>query len=87
MDARTIRKPLALAIAAALLMPGMAFAQTAKEKDLEARIAQLEAQVHALLGAQQQQQAALTQQQGTLAQAQARLDAVTIASASALLRW
>ena len=81
MNARSIRKPLALAIATALLLPGMAFAQTAKEKELEARIAQLEAQVQALLGAQQQQQATLTQQQGTLAQAQARLDAVQVAQA------
>ena len=81
MNARSIRKPLALAIATALLLPGMAFAQTAKEKELEARIAQLEAQVQALLGAQQQQQAAITQQQGTLAQAQARLDAVQVAQA------
>ena len=81
MNARSIRKPLALAIATALLLPGMAFAQTAKEKELEARIAQLEAQVQALLGAQQQQQAALTQQQGTLAQAQAKLDAVQVAQA------
>ncbi len=81
MNARSIRKPLALAIATALLLPGMAFAQTAKEKELEARIAQLEAQVQALLGAQQQQQAAITQQQGTLAQAQTRLDAVQVAQA------
>ena len=81
MNARSIRKPLALAIATALLLPGMAFAQTAKEKELEARIAQLEAQVQALLGAQQQQQAAISQQQGTLAQAQARLDAVQVAQA------
>ncbi|MDE2408580.1 MAG: hypothetical protein KGL91_12070 [Xanthomonadaceae bacterium] len=81
MNARTIRKPLALAITAALLLPGMAFAQTAKEQELEARVAQLEAQVQALLGAQQQQQAAIVQQQGTLAQAQARLDAVQVAQA------
>ena len=51
MDARKTRKRLALAITAALLLPGMAFAQTAKEKELEARIAQLEAQVQALVGA------------------------------------
>lgn len=81
MNARSIRKPLALAIATALLLPGMAFAQTAKEKELEARIAQLEAQVQVLLGAQQQQQAAITQQQGTLAQAQAKLDTVQVAQA------
>ena len=72
MNARSIRKPLALAIATALLLPGMAFAQTAKEKELEARIVQLEAQVQALLGAQQQQQATLVQQKGSIEQAQAR---------------
>src|SRR5690606_612325 len=81
MDARSFRKPLALAIVAALLLPGMAFAQTAKERELEARIAQLEAQVQALLGAQQQQQATLAQQQGSIEQAQAKLDAVQVAPA------
>lgn len=50
---------LGLAIAVALLAPGMAMAQTAKEKELEARIALLEGQVQALLSAQQQQQASL----------------------------
>ena len=40
---------LALAVTIALVAPGMAFAQTAKERELEARIAQLEAQVQALL--------------------------------------
>ncbi len=79
MDARSFRKPLALAIVAALLLPGMAFAQTAKERELEARIVQLEAQVQALLGAQQQQQATLAQQQGSIEQAQAKLDAVQVA--------
>ncbi len=86
MDARTIRKPLALAIATALLLPGMALAQTAKvravkEQELEARIAQLEAQVQALLSTQQQQQGALAQQQTSIAQAQTRLDAVQVAQA------
>jgi hypothetical protein len=72
MDAPKIRKRLALAITAALLLPGMAFPQTAKEKELEARIAQLEAQVQALIGAQQQQQA-------SIAQAQTALDQVRVA--------
>ena len=80
MDARRTRKRLALAIATALLLPGMAFAQTAKghadkERELEARIAQLEAQVQALIGAQQQQQA-------TLAQTQTALDEVRVAQAA-----
>lgn len=66
MDASKTRKRLALAITAALLLPGMAFAGDAKEKELEARIAQLEAQVQALLSSQQQQQATLTQTQTVL---------------------
>ena len=74
MDARKTRKHLALAITAALLMPGMAFAQTAKEKELEARIAQLEAQVQALVAAQQQQ--------ATMTQTQAQLDEVRVAQAA-----
>lgn len=65
---RGSRRPLAVALFVALLAPGMAFAQTAKEKELEARIAQLEAQVQALVGAQQQQQASLAQTQTTLDQ-------------------
>ena len=65
MDARKTRKRLALAITAALLLPGMAFAQTAKEKELEARIAQLEKIVAELSQQQQQtaQQASSAQQQ------------------------
>ena len=62
------RAPLATALFVALLAPGLAFAQTAKEQELEARIAQLEAQVQALIGAQQQQQATLTQTQSALDQ-------------------
>ena len=55
------RRPLAAAVLFALLAPGVALAQlpsgtTAKEKELEARVAQLEAQVQALLNATQQQQ-------------------------------
>ena len=75
MDARKTRKRLALAISAALLVPGMAFAGDAKEKELEARIAQLEAQVQALLAAQQQQQATITQ-------TQTQLDEVRVAQAA-----
>ena len=61
-------RPLATAVLVALLWPGAAFAQSAKERELEARIVQLEAQVQALLGAQQQQQASITQTQATLDQ-------------------
>ncbi|MBK6415432.1 DcaP family trimeric outer membrane transporter [Thermomonas sp.] len=72
---RARRAPLAMALFVALLAPGLAFAQTAKERELEARIAQLEAQVQALIGAQQQQQA-------TLAQTQTTLDQVRVAQAA-----
>ncbi|MET0718128.1 MAG: DcaP family trimeric outer membrane transporter [Pseudoxanthomonas sp.] len=57
------RRPLAAALFVALIAPGMAFAQTAKEKELEARVAQLEQQVQALLASQQQQQTAIAQTQ------------------------
>jgi len=75
MDTCKTRKRLALAITAALLLPGMAFAGETKEKELEARIAQLEAQVQALLAAQQQQQTTLTQ-------TQTQLDEVRVAQAA-----
>ena len=47
------RRPLAAALFVALIAPGMAFAQTAKEKALEARVAELERQVQLLLSSQQ----------------------------------
>ena len=62
------RRPLATALLCALLLPGTALAETKKEQELEARIAQLEAQVQALLSAQQQQQATLVQTQTQLDQ-------------------
>jgi hypothetical protein len=77
MTLRRCRRPLVLAMSLALAAPGIAFAQTAKERELEARIAQLEAQVQALLQSQQQQQA-------TLEQAQTRLDQVAVAQAPAV---
>lgn len=72
---RTTPRVLAAAVLVALAAPGMAFAQTAKEQELEARVAQLEAQIQALLQAQQQQQ-------DSIQQAQARLDAVQPAQAA-----
>ena len=63
MSAPHIRRLLALSVAAALLAPGVAFAQTAKEVELEARVAQLEQQVQSLLQAMQAQQATTTQVQ------------------------
>ncbi len=76
MRLRRCRQPLALAITIALALPGAALAQTAKERELEARIAQLEAQVQALLQAQQQTRE-------TVEETRSRLDAVQVASAPA----
>lgn len=55
------RRPLAAALLVALALPGMAFAQTAKEKELEARVAQLEAMVQQLVAQQQQQQTQISE--------------------------
>ena len=57
------RRPLAAALFVALIAPGMAFAETAKEKELEARVAHLEQQMQALLSSQQQQQTAIAETQ------------------------
>ncbi|MBP3974998.1 DcaP family trimeric outer membrane transporter [Pseudoxanthomonas spadix] len=67
------RRPLAVAMLVALLVPAAALAQTRKEKELEARVAQLEAQVQALLNAQQQQASQITQTQGQIAQTQGQI--------------
>ncbi len=58
-----VRHPLAAALLVATLSPGAAFAQTSKEKALEARIAELERQVQMLVSAQQQQQGQIAQTQ------------------------
>ncbi|HEY0506142.1 MAG TPA: DcaP family trimeric outer membrane transporter [Lysobacter sp.] len=55
------RRPLAAALLIALALPGAAFAETAKEKELEARVAQLEAMVQQLVAQQQQQQTAISE--------------------------
>ena len=65
------RRPLAAALFVALIAPGMAFAQTAKEKALEARVAELERQVQLLLSSQQQQQTQITTTQEQVTQVQA----------------
>lgn len=67
------RRPLAVAMLVALLVPAAALAQTRKEKELEARVAQLEAQVQALLNAQQQQASQITQTQGQINQTQGQV--------------
>ncbi|WP_081770006.1 DcaP family trimeric outer membrane transporter [Luteimonas huabeiensis] len=73
---------LAAAVAVALATPGLAFAQTAKERELEARIAQLEAQVQALLSQQQQTQADV-QEVRTAQAAQPAAPAIAAAPAGA----
>ena len=55
------RRPLTVALLVALALPGVAFAQTAKEKELEARVVQLEAMVQQLVSQQQQQQTAISE--------------------------
>jgi len=75
MNRRSPLRPLAIALSLALVAPGVAFGQTAKEKELEARIAQLEAQVQALLQQQQQTEAAV-------AATKTELDEVRVATAS-----
>ncbi|KPN16637.1 hypothetical protein AO715_00490 [Xanthomonas sp. Mitacek01] len=52
---------LAAAVLAALTLPGVAFAQSAKERELEARVAQLEAMVQQLVTQQQQTDTAVTE--------------------------
>jgi len=60
------RRPLAAALFVALVAPGMAFAETAKEKELEARVAVLEQQIQALLASQQQQQTVIADTQAQI---------------------
>src|SRR3982751_6726585 len=55
------RRPLASALLVALMLPGLAFAQTAKEKELEARVAELERMVQSLVSQQQQVQTQVTE--------------------------
>ncbi|MGV8960183.1 MAG: DcaP family trimeric outer membrane transporter [Stenotrophomonas sp.] len=55
------RTPLAAALFVALVAPGLALAQSPKEKALETRVAELEQQVQLLLSAQQQQQGVIAQ--------------------------
>ena len=74
------RRPLAAALFVALVAPGVAFAQTAREKALEARVADLERQVQLLLSSQQQQQTQITDTQAQVADTKTRLDQVKVAA-------
>lgn len=74
--ARLQRRILAASVLVALLAPGVALAQTAKERELEARVAQLENMVEQLMAQQQhtQTQVSDTQTQiGEVKTAQARM--------------
>ncbi|MFT3792913.1 MAG: hypothetical protein QM741_18000 [Rudaea sp.] len=73
--ASMMRRPLTVALVVALLDPGAAFAATAKEKELEARVAQLEAQVQALLNAQKQQQVQIDDTRSRVADTQTEVAA------------
>lgn len=77
------RRPLAAALLVALALPGMAFAQTAKEKELEARVAQLEAMVKQLVSQQQQQQTQITEVKSAQTTAPAPAAAAPAATAAA----
>jgi hypothetical protein len=74
--ATTHRRLLAMSVVVALLAPGAALAQTAKEKELEARVAQLEQMVQQLVSQQQQMQ-------GAVADTQAQVTEVKTAQAQA----
>ena len=70
------RRLLAAAVTLALLAPGVALAQSAKERELEARVAQLERMVEQLLAQQEQTSA-------TVAETRAEVSEVRTAQATA----
>ena len=75
------RRPLAAAMLVALCLPGLAFAQTAKERELEARIAELEKMVQQLAAQQQQTQGQVTEVKAAQAAAPAAPAAATAPAA------
>lgn len=77
--ARRHRRPLAAAVLIALLAPGVALAETAKEKELEARVAQLEQMVQQLVAQQQQSQNQISQVQASQVQAAQAQQATAVA--------
>lgn len=78
----TRRRPLAAALLVALALPGFAHAQTAKEVELEARVAELEKMVQQLVSQQQQTSTQIGEVRTAQAQpaAPAALDAKAIQS-------
>ena len=79
----TRRARLGLCMALALLAPGVALAQSAKEKELEARIAQLEKTVAALTAAQQQTQVDVADARQQAVEAKAGAEKVRVAQTQA----
>lgn len=77
------RRLLAASLALALLAPGAALAETAKERELEARVAQLEKMVQQLVSQQQQTQASVEQAQAGVAATQTQITEVKTAQAAA----
>ena len=77
------KRVLSLCAAITLLAPGMALAQTVKEKELEARIAQLEKIVAQLAAQQQQTEQQMVQAQQAAAEAKASTERVQVAQKAA----
>ena len=77
----TRRGVLGLSVAVALLAPGMALAQSAKEQELEARIAQLEKTVAELTALQRQTQGEVVEARQDVAAVKAAQDAKPAAAA------
>jgi len=75
-----LRRPLAAALLVALAAPGIALAQSDREKALEARVAELERQVQQLLGSQQAQQQRIEQAVAGIGEARAASATATTAS-------
>ncbi len=69
-SSKLVRRPLAAALFVALAAPGLAFAQSDREKALESRVADLERQVQLLLSSQQQQAGQIEQAQTQLTEVQ-----------------
>lgn len=68
---RTRRRILAACVLIALLAPGAALAQTAKERELETRVAQLERMVEQLMAQEQQTQASVADTQTQISEVKA----------------
>ena len=85
--ARTPRRLLAAAVTVALLAPGAAFAQTAKERELEARVAQLERMVEQLLSQQQQTSATVAETRAQVSEVRTAQAATPAAAATPAPAW